>query len=129
MEWNDATSSLLSAFLADPEQNKLAYDWKGMWHKLRLVSADLHGVTADVLLSAYVVGESGKFDIETLCETHLGRPFLGGNLAENTAALFPIHEALEETIQAIAEKQSGKHTIRTVLEEIELPLVPVLFAM
>lgn len=129
VEWNDATHSPLSVFLADPEQKKFTYDWKGMWHKLRLVNADLHGVTADILLSAYVVGESGKFDIETLCEAHLGRPFSGASLAENTAALFPIHEALEKTIQEIAEKQPGKHSIRTVLEEIELPLVPVLFSM
>lgn len=129
IEWNEITSSKLRSFLGDAKQKKLVYDWKGMWHVLARFDASLQGVVADLLLSAYVLGESGKLDLETLFETYLSRSVGAGNLVENTQGLLLIHRALETELKKVCEDQLPEKNVLTILNDMELPLVPVLFAM
>lgn len=129
IEWNEETIPILKAFLADTKFKKLVYDWKGMWHMLAHFDVTLAGVETDLMLSAYCLGASGKIDLETLFETHLGRSPLGVSLAENARALFVIHEALQRDLHRVASEQNTKQTVLTLLENMELPLVSVLFSM
>ncbi len=127
--WNEATIPLLKNWLADIRQKKLVYNWKVMWHDLARFGATFAGVEVDLMLSAYCLGASGKLDLETLFETHLGRSVTTGSLTENVQALFTIDRALSEQLQETAVSQGGKKTVLTILNDMELPLVPVLFAM
>lgn len=129
VEWNPTTSAGLLAWLSNSQQPKLVYDWKGMWHRVKVQGCDLLGVVDDLLLSAYCLGASGKLDLETLFETHVGRSLTGGSLSDNTQALFTIHAALEQTLSKTATEQGERKTVLTILREMELPLVSVLFAM
>lgn len=129
IEWNPATAVILSVFLADPKQPKLVYDWKALWHALKKQGTDLLGVTEDLHLSSYCLGSHGKLDLETLFEEYVGRSLTHGSLVENTQALFTIKAKLEESLKATALTQKQNHSVLTVLQEMELPLVPVLFAM
>lgn len=129
VEWNDATTPTLLAWLGDETTRKLVHDWKGMWHVLAQCGGTLAGVAGDLMLSAYCVGVGGKFDLETLFETHVGRSMLSGSLAENAAALLSIGTALEAELGRVAGTQHTGKTVSTILNDLELPLVPVLFAM
>lgn len=129
VEWNEATTPLLALWLADSKRPKLVYDWKGMWHRLRAHQADLAGVADDLMLSVYCLGESGKLDLETLFQEHAGRSLDGGSLAENAHALLALHAVISSSLQRVAGLQRAPHTVLSILRDIELPLVPVLFAM
>lgn len=127
--WNEATRQRLSVWLAAEGAKKLVYDWKGVWHALREQGVDCHGITIDLMLSAYCLGKGGKLELEALFQEHVGRSLAEGSLAENTQALFVIEHQLESELKEIANAQGTEHTVRTILSTIELPLVPVLFAM
>lgn len=129
IEWNPQTVPVLKTFFADANQPKLVHDWKGMWHLLEKEGVNLLGVVDDLLLMAYVLGSSGKFDRETLFQTHVGRSFLAGTLLENTIILHQIRAALSQSLERVAAKQSAGKTILSLLHNLELPLVPVLFQM
>lgn len=129
VEWNPATKSKLALWLADPQAKKLVHDWKGMWHRLAKEEVTLAGVERDLLLSAYVLGSSGKYDLATLFETYVGRSLENGSLSENAQALWNIDTALTEALAPVATEQGPKKNVLTILEELELPLVPVLFHM
>lgn len=129
VEWNEATELVLRSYLADTNQPKLVYDWKAMEHVLAKEKTVLQGVTEDLLLSAYVLGTSGKFDLETLFETYVGRSLASGTLEDNMLALHSIYQALKSSLEAVASQQSAGKTVLTILHDLELPLVSVLFQM
>lgn len=129
VEWNEATELVLRSYLADANQPKLVYDWKAMQHILLKEKTLLQGVAEDLLLSAYVLGTSGKFDLETLFETYVGRSLAVGTLEGNTLALHSIHQTLKSSLEAVASQQSTGKTVLTILHNLELPLVSVLFQM
>lgn len=129
VEWNPSIRSKLASWLRDTSESKLVHDWKGMWHVLAKEGATLLGVKDDLLLSAYVLGSGGKYDLETLFETYQGRSLQAGRLDENTLALHHIHQSLEGTLGAVAAEQSAGKTVLTILHDLERPLVSVLFRM
>lgn len=129
VEWNSSTSAGLAKYFADVREKKLVHDWKGMWHVLKKEGKELVGVTDDLLLMAYVLGNGGKFDRDTLFETAVERSFSSGTLAENTAALHQIYQSLNQSLEAVAAQQVPGKTVISLLRTLELPLVPVLFQM
>lgn len=129
VEWNEETRLALGQYLADVKQPKLVYDWKAMQHVLAKEKMVLQGVTEDLLLSAYVLGTSGKLDLETLFETHIGRSLAVDVLEDNALALHSIYQALKSSLEEVASQQLTEKTVLTILHNLELPLVSVLFQM
>lgn len=129
VEWNEKTEKPLGRFLANAKQPKLVYDWKALWHSLTKTGVTVAGVETDVLLAAYCLGAGGKYDLETLFQEHLGRSVTAADLADNASGLFTIATALATRLEAVAESQTKGKTVLTILHDMELPLVPVLFAM
>jgi DNA polymerase-1 len=58
-----------------------------------------------------------------------GPAWTGLSLSEKAKAIRSLALTLRKNLEALAAEQGGKHTVVTLLRDIELPLVPVLFAM
>ncbi len=127
--WNETTYHTLSAFFADPKKKKITISGKTLSHALAEVDMTLSGVTDDVLLSAYILHAGRRADIESLVLEYAGAAWSGLTLSEQAKALCSVASDLRNNLEALATEQGGKHTVMTLLRDIELPLVPVLFAM
>lgn len=127
--WNDATSGVLTGFFADPKREKVMVDSKAFAHTLAALSVKLAGITDDILLSAYVLHAGKRSDIETLVVEESGAHWPGLSLTEKAKAVRALALSLREKLGALAKEQGGEHTVVTLLRDIELPLVSVLFAM
>ncbi|MFZ1654489.1 MAG: DNA polymerase I [Candidatus Moraniibacteriota bacterium] len=127
--WNEATEPALREFLADAERAKIAVDSKAMMHTLATVGGHLAGVTEDIMLSAYLLHAGHRSDIESLMAEQGGPAWTGLSLSEKAKAIRSLALNLRKNLEALAAEQGGKHTVVTLLRDIELPLVPVLFAM
>jgi DNA polymerase-1 len=127
--WNEATESALTGFFANPERKKIAIDSKALAHTLSGVKAKLAGITEDILLSAYVLHAGHRSDIETLVVEESGADWASLSLPEKAKAATMLASSLREKLEALAKEQGGQYTVTTLLRDIELPLVPVLFAM
>ncbi len=127
--WNEATANDLNAFFADPQKKKITINSKALAHTLVTAGAQLSGVSEDVLLSAYLLHAGRRFDIESLITEHAGETWSDLNMTEKAKALHKLALDLRAELEALATKQGGVYTVVTLLRDIELPLVPVLFAM
>ncbi len=127
--WNEATGTVLAEFFADSDRKKMAIDSKALAHMLASVGARLSGISEDVLLSAYVLHAGRRSDIETLVLEESGMDWINLTLSEKAKAVRMLALSLREKLEVLAKEQGGEHTVVTLLRDIELPLVPVLFAM
>ncbi len=127
--WNGSTEPVLTSFFSDPERKKIAIDSKALMHMLRGVGLTLAGIDEDILLSAYVLHAGHRSDIEALILEDGGGDWASLSISEKAKAVQPLAQSLREKIEALAQEQGGKYTVATLLRDIELPLVPVLFAM
>ncbi len=127
--WNEATGSVLVGFFANPERKKIAIDSKALAHALTGAKATLAGITEDILLSAYILHAGHRSDIETLIVEENGSDWTSLSLPEKAKAARGLALSLREKLEVLAKEQGGTYTVTTLLRDIELPLVPVLFAM
>ena len=66
--------ALLESWLADADAPKVLHDAKEQIQALSTRGLDLHGVTSDTALAAYLVRpDQRSFDLEDLVVRHLGR--------------------------------------------------------
>lgn len=127
--WNESTSKSLTAFFVDPKRKKVMVDSKAFAHTLAGLGAKLSGITDDILLSAYVLHAGRRSDIETLVVEEIGADWGSLSLVEKAKAVTVLAVSLRKKLADLAAEQGGEHTVVTLLRDIELPLVPVLFAM
>lgn len=127
--WNEATSKILTGFFTDTKRKKIMVDSKAFSHTLAGLGTKLSGVTDDILLSAYVLHAGHRSDIETLVVEENGADWANLSLVEKAKAVVMLAASLRKKLEDLATEQSGKYTVVTLLRDIELPLVPVLFAM
>ncbi len=127
--WNEATEPVLKDFLVDTQRPKIAVDSKAMMHTLAAVGARLGGVAEDILLLAYILQAGRRSDIETLVVEESGADWASLSLPEKAKTVRSIALSFREKLEALAIEQGGEHTVTTLLRDIELPLVPVLFEM
>jgi len=118
----------LRTILEDPAIAKFAHDAKSEWHKLRSFRIGLEGVVFDTMLADYLLNPSrAQHPLSQVAEDYLnarieGQPFgeegaLGHEAAAIAALVSPMRERLD------------REGMRYVLEEIEMPLWPVLAQM
>ncbi|TXI34015.1 MAG: DNA polymerase I [Candidatus Moraniibacteriota bacterium] len=124
LAWADH-KELLKEFLENEAQEKIVYDAKALMHLLWQDRIVLRGVVSDIMLSAYLLDSGSDVSLDYLVLVELGDepPYLPAPY------ILRLHERYEEKLNEVSKTQTAGKTLRTVLETIELPLLPVLFAM
>lgn len=125
---------LLFAMLADPLIRKVGYDLKGDLRVMRCLGGDLRGIDGDVMILDYVlVAHRRTHGLSELSKRYLGHssafapetePLMLKELADFAAE--PAHLALLLEERLSRRFESGT---RSVYEQIEMPLLPVIAAM
>lgn len=127
--WNEETIPVLKDFFRDEAKRKVFHDAKRAMHVLAQSEVVVVGVSADTMLMAYLLRPGSKVDFETLVLEKLGEEAAKVSAEKKALILSRLFATLDEEIQQIEKEQRAGKTLRTVLETIELPLVPFLFAM
>lgn len=127
--WNEATEKVIAPFLFDANRKKIAVDSKAIMHALRPMNITFAGVVEDVLLSVYILHAGRRSDIESLIMERDGGVWSELSICDKAAAVRKIATTLRSDLEKLVTEQSGAETVVTLLDRIELPLVPVLFEM
>jgi DNA polymerase-1 len=143
-ELAEADEQALAAWLADPDVPKALHDAKGPMHALAAHGLELHGLTSDTALAAYLALPGQRsFDLADLVLRYLGRE-LRGEAAPGQLSLEGVGEdgaepsvpqatalrarATAELADALDADLEARGAAR-LLREVELPLSAVLVAM
>ncbi len=123
--WNEENKERIQAFLEDGERKKIVYDGKTMMHAFAKEGIVLRGISFDVMLAAYIInsGSNVELDYLVLVEWSEEPPYF------EAPYILKLEARYQEKLDEIARTQKSGKTIRTVLEFIEMPLLPILFAM
>jgi len=137
----------LKEVLEDEGIKKIGYDLKYVYEVLKKYDINLKGLLHDIMLAAYVLDPGGKIEFKNMVLEELGEEiFVGGKKGqlglemetpEETASkicraadyIFKLKNVYEEKIEKISREQNGKNNIKTVLENIEVPLIRILADM
>lgn len=123
--WNEENKKGVRNFLENEHQPKVVYDAKMLMHLFQKEGITLRGVVFDVMLAAYLLnsGSNVELDYLVLVEYSEEPPYL------EAPYIFRLEGRYQEKLDEVSSTQKKGKTVRTVLEEIEMPLLPVLFAM
>jgi DNA polymerase-1 len=135
----------LRDLLGDPSVPKAAHHVKYDWLVLRRAGVDLRGVTYDSMLAAFVLDPGRRsFALDELARDRIGRRLrtygevVGRGRAERSFAEVPLAEAARfccdesESVLQLHDALAGElsdHRLQPLLDEVEIPLVPVLVDM
>ncbi len=141
------THADIAAYCADAHALKVCFDAKNLLHVLGHADIVLRGVVDDVMLAAYVVQKTQKFDFASLLFSVTGRMAakdardkqMALALRDDTMAqvaactrardVRELYQYFRAAVDATVETQTEDTNVRRVLDEVELPLVPILYAM
>jgi DNA polymerase I len=141
----------LKVILENENINKIGYDLKFIYKKLKKIGINFKGMDFDVMLGAYVLDPGSKIELEKLILSELGEEIsfedtkgqleMLDNYSEKKHKVIcqkadyslKLKNVLEKKINQISEDQKNQGkiagTIREVLEKIEMPLVEILADM
>lgn len=122
---NEEHKKLLQEFLEDETQEKVVYDQKALMHLFIKEGVRLRGVVFDVMLAAYLLdsGSNVELDYLVLVEFSEEPPYFPAPF------LLKLEETYQKKLDEVSATQATGKTVRTVLQDIEMPLLPILFAM
>ncbi|MDP2838123.1 MAG: 5'-3' exonuclease H3TH domain-containing protein, partial [Candidatus Moranbacteria bacterium] len=122
---NEEIRKLLQEFLEDASREKIVYDAKALMHLFQKETVVVRGIIFDILIAAYLLNSGGnvEFDYLVLVECGDEPPFF------KAPYLLTLAERYEEKLDEISKTQQAGKTLRMVFASIEMPLIPVLFAM
>ncbi|HLB61744.1 MAG TPA: DNA polymerase I [Actinomycetota bacterium] len=127
-----------SEFLADAGASKWAHDAKALERALLANGVVLAGVTSDTMLAGYLLDPAtASYSLDELCEPYLGTNVLATVEGETEGQLFGEEpwrvvaaEAAAVALLAPAlDERIDKAGLRSLLEDVELPLSSVLARM
>ena len=130
----------LGAVLADPDRPLCCHDAKQLLHAAGGRGWQVDGVRLDTALAAYLIRpDQRSYDLERLALDHLRKQIdapdegsADGQLAMAVDDRWQVHalraQALLELVEPL-EAELAERDQRRLLEQIELPLVPVLAAL
>lgn len=119
------TKALLKNFFENKTIRKIFYDAKKTMKILATEGVEVRGIAWDVMLSGYLLHSGSDVSLEHMASEELGEEEKRGE-AETVLKLKEMHE---QKLHAISQEQGGEKTLETVLHDIEMPLVPILFRM
>lgn len=123
--WNEKTREAMKTFLEDEKMKKIVYDGKALMHLFKKEKIAFSGVIFDVLIAAYLLNSGGNVDFEYLTLAELGEE----NPISKATLLIALHEKYEKKLDRVSKEQTKNKTLRAVFEQIEMPLIPILFTM
>ena len=128
----------LRAALSAADAPKWAHDVKELEAAAIAAGVDVAGVAFDTFLAGYLLDPSAaEYPMRALCEKYLGADVLGQVEGEDEGQLFSEAEWRRTAAEAAAiallapimEEQVDKQGLRSLLENVELPLASVLGRM
>lgn len=123
--WNEETKKFLREFLEDEQSKKIVYDGKALLHTLKQEGIVFRGITFDVLLAAYLLHSGSNVDFEYLVLQECGEE----TVMAPAGTLWTLWEIYARRLDEVSATQAENKTLKSVFETIEMPLLPVLFAM
>lgn len=123
--WNGVSKKILQEFLENEQQEKIVYDAKALMHVFHKENIALRGVVADIMIMAYLLNSGSNVELDYLVLVEFGEqpPYL------EARSLLKLSESYRKKFEEVSATQTPGKTLRTVLDQIEMPLVPVLYAM
>ncbi len=124
--------------LANPDIAKRAHDAKALETALAATGGQLAGVTFDTMLAGYLLDPAAAdYALGTLCDRHLGADPLADIEEEKAGQLFSddpwrtvaAEAAATAMLSPVLEGQIDAQGLRSLLDDVELPLSSVLAAM
>lgn len=123
--WNDENKKIVQGFLENEQQEKIVYDAKMLMHLFEKEGIVLRGVVFDILIASYLLNSGSNVELDYLVLVELGEepPY------SEAFVLRALEARYQEKIDEISKMQAQGKTLRTVFQTIEMPLIPILFAM
>lgn len=115
------TKNLFSQMLLDEAIKKIGHDLKRTWHVCRACGFDMKGIFFDTQIAAYLLSSGeGKYELDSLAAALLEKKFSDDEERplEEIAAIWELFH--------LYSKEISSHSLQTVLERFEIPLIPVL---
>lgn len=134
----------LRSLLADPQRPKVAHNAKYDLAILRLAGIEVGGTPMDTMLAAFVLEPGSRLGLKYLARVHLGlemteiEELIGSGKNQLSMAEVPIatvapYAAADADVtlrlMRFQEPRLAHTGLRRLLDEVELPLVPVLLDM
>ena len=123
--WDEETKKFLQAFLEDEARKKIVYDGKSLLHLFKKEGIDFRGISFDIMLAAYLLHSGSNVDFSYIILEEFGEE----GIAMPAQKIAVLQKIFETRIDEVSKTQTGGKTLRTVLEQIEMPLVPILHTM
>lgn len=123
--WNEENKGALRIFLENEKQQKVVYDGKALMHLFAREGIAFQGIMFDVMIAAYLLNSGSNVELDYLVLVELSEepPYIAA------PHILKLEERYQEKLNEVSKTQGEGKTLRTVFETIEMPLVPVLFAM
>jgi len=113
-------SAELRALLEDASVGKTVHDWKTTQHRLDSLGVTLGGNVTDTMLLSYAVNPTHA--TQTLVD-------VAARSGQSVPTTLPAAAHAIQTLLPLLRAQVEEHTLTSVYETIDLPLVPVLYHM
>lgn len=123
--WNEETKKWLKEFLEDEKRKKIVYDGKALFHIFKKEDINVRGIAFDVMLAAYLLNSGGNMELGYLILEECGEE----EVTLPAEKLLILREVYDKRIDEVSKTQKKDKTLRHVFENIEMPLLSVLFAM
>lgn len=121
--WNEETKKILQAFLEDETRKKIVYDGKGLLHLFKKEEIAFRGIAFDVMLAAYLLNSGGNVDFSYIVLEECGEE----EIVFPAQKLIVLRDIYDSRIDEVSKTQTAGRTLRRVFEDIEMPLLSVLF--
>ncbi|MDO8565776.1 MAG: DNA polymerase I [Candidatus Moranbacteria bacterium] len=121
--WSEQTKKWLKEFLEDEKRKKVVYDGKALLHIFKKERIDMRGIAFDVLIAAYLLNSGGNVEFEYLLLEECGEE----EMTLPAEKLLFLREAYEKKLDLVSKTQEKGKTLRRVFENIEMPLLLVLY--
>ncbi|MEI8104036.1 MAG: DNA polymerase I [Candidatus Moraniibacteriota bacterium] len=127
------TETVMKNFFEDEMIQKIVYDAKSMMKLLAAKNITLNGVTGDTMIAGYLLDAGSKITLEKLLAEEglemLETKTHEASVVEMARQIGALHTKQQVKLETNAgEQQTPKH-ITELLQEMELPLVAILFRM
>ncbi|MGB5018718.1 MAG: DNA polymerase I [Candidatus Moraniibacteriota bacterium] len=126
--WNEETKVFLKKFFENESIGKAAFDGKAIMHGLSAEKIAVKNIAFDVEIAAYLLSAGSDVSFERLILSELGMEEISG-AGEKARAVLQLEKHFAEQMDEMAKDQVGGKTVRTVFEQIEMPLLPILAEM
>lgn len=123
--WNEKTKKFIGEFLENEKIKKNVYDGKFLLHIFQKENIEMKGITFDVLLAAYLLNSDENVDFEYLVFKESGEE----TITKPAEKLLVLRDIYDKRLDEVSKTQKTEKTLRQVFENIEMPLIQVLFAM